>query len=236
MLVHFQQPHSRNRCHQGFLALIFQTLTVFTLLMMAALPASSQDDTLLLREDDRVRGERDAPVTLLEYSDFTCGFCEKFFEETWPLLSSEYVETGKLRLIYRDFPRAISGPSIDSAMAARCAGEQGAYWSMHDRLFSSHRKFSPDQLRQHAEDLGLNVRQFSECFQAERYKESIYRDRMEGGRLGVRGTPHFILYLTHNPDDGPFLVIPGAFPYDVFQEQIERLLQKASTQQSPESL
>jgi len=214
----------------------FPTLSLLIFIFLPALPASSQDAPFMLREDDRIRGDQQAPVTLLEYSDFTCGFCEKFFEETWPLLNSEYIQKGKLRLVYRDFPRAVSGPSIDTAMAARCAGEQGQYWSMHDQLFSSTRKFSQDQLQQQAEDLRLNVRQFNECFQAERYMESIYQDRMEGGRLGVRGTPHFILFLTHNPDEGPFLVIPGAFPFDVFQEQIEKLLGQASTEPRSGSL
>jgi len=214
----------------------FPTLSLLIFIFLPALPASSQDAPFMLREDDRIRGDQQAPVTLLEYSDFTCGFCEKFFEETWPLLNSEYIQKGKLRLVYRDFPRAVSGPSIHTAMAARCAGEQGQYWSMHDQLFSSTRKFSQDQLQQQAEDLRLNVRQFNECFQAERYMESIYQDRMEGGRLGVRGTPHFILFLTHNPDEGPFLVIPGAFPFDVFQEQIEKLLGQASTEPRSGSL
>lgn len=236
MLVPFLQRFSANLYQHILAARLFQTLAVLAVLLLTALPASSQDDTFLLREDDRVRGDQQAPVTLLEYSDFTCGFCEKFFQETWPLLNSEYIQTGKLRLIYRDFPRAVSGPSIDTAMAARCAGEQGQYWSMHDRLFSSSRKFSSDQLQQQAEDLRLNVRQFSECVQEERYIESIYRDRMEGGSIGVRGTPHFILYLTHNPEAGPLLVIPGALPFDTFQEHIEKLLQQASTQESSGAL
>ena len=107
-------------------------LVITTLLFLSGLPASSQDSTFLLRKDDRIRGDQRAPVTLLEYSDYTCGYCEKFFEETWPSLYSDYIQTGKVRLIYRDFPRAISGPSVDTAMAARCAGEQGQYWSMHD--------------------------------------------------------------------------------------------------------
>jgi len=203
-------------------------LVITTLLFLSGLPASSQDSTFLLRKDDRIRGDQRAPVTLLEYSDYTCGYCEKFFEETWPLLYSDYIQTGKVRLIYRDFPRAISGPSMDTAMAARCAGEQGQYWSMHDRLFASHRKFSRDQLQKQAEDLRLNIQQFNKCFQEERYMESIYQDRMEGGSIGVRGTPHFILFLTHNPEAGPFLVIPGAFPYTTFEEQIENLLSKLS--------
>jgi len=236
MPVMFQQRFTAKLYHHMPSFRLVQTLVLLAVFLLTALPANSQDDTFLLREDDRVRGDQQAPVTLLEYSDFTCGYCEKFFEETWPLLFSEYIQTGKLRLIYRDFPRAVSGPSVDTAMAARCAGEQGQYWSMHDRLFSSHRKFSPEQLQQQAEDLRLNVRQFSECVQAERYMESIYRDRMEGGNVGVRGTPHFILYLTHNPKAGPFLVLPGAFPFDAFQEQIEKLLKKASTQESSGSL
>jgi protein-disulfide isomerase len=213
-----------------------QIMIGLAMIFLTVLPASSQEDTFLLRADDRVRGDQHAPVTLLEYSDFTCGYCEKFFEETWPLLFSEYIQTGKLRLIYRDFPRATSGPSVDTAMAARCAGEQGQYWSMHDQLFSSRRKFSSDQIQRQAEDLRLNVRQFSECVQAERYMESIYRDRMEGGSIGVRGTPHFILFLTKNPKAGPFLVIPGAFPFDVFQENIEKLLTQAGTKKNPDPL
>ncbi len=232
MPVNFQQRCSTKLYQHMSSSRLFQTLAVSVVLLIAALPASSQDDTFLLREDDRVRGDQQAPVTLLEYSDFTCGYCEKFFKETWPLIDSEYIQTGKVRLIYRDFPRAVSGPSVDTAMAARCAGEQGQYWSMHDRLFSSRRKFSSDHIQQLAEDLRLNVRQFSQCFQEERYMESIYRDRMEGGTIGVRGTPHFILFLTHNTKAGPLLVIPGAFPFEVFQEQIEKLLGQASTQQS----
>ena len=211
-------------------------LVITTLLFLSGLPASSQDSTFLLRKDDRIRGDQRAPVTLLEYSDYTCGYCEKFFEETWPLLYSDYIQTGKVRLIYRDFPRAISGPSVDTAMAARCAGEQGQYWSMHDRLFASHRKFSHDQLQKQAEDLRLNIQQFNECFQEERYMEAIYQDRMEGGSIGVRGTPHFILFLTHNPEAGPFLVIPGAFPYTTFHEQIEKLLQEPSSQRNSSPL
>jgi protein-disulfide isomerase len=232
MRMHVQATNSNSVSQRRIPGLLLKIGTVLAFLITTTFPASSQDATFMLRQDDRVRGDHKAPVTLLEYSDYTCGYCEKFFEETWPLLFSEYIETGKLRLIYRDFPRAVSGPSVDTAMAAHCAGEQGQYWPMHDQLFASNRKYSPDQLQQQAEDLRLNVRQFSECFQAERYMESIYRDRMEGGSIGVRGTPHFILFLTENPEAGPFLVIPGAFPFDTFQEQIEKLLKQASAPES----
>ena len=236
MSAYFQRHASTSR-HQRLLSTrIFFTPVVLALLfLMTTLPAESAENTFMLREDDRIRGDQKAPVTLLEYSDFTCGFCEKFFAETWPLLYSEYIQAGKLRLLYRDFPRAVSGPSFDTAMATRCAGEQGHYWSMHDSLFSSHQKFSSDQLQHHAEALRLDIRQFNECVHAERYRESIDQDRMEGGSLGVRGTPHFLLYLTHNSEAGPVFAIPGAFPFEVFQEHIEKLLEQASTPQRPES-
>ena len=178
-------------------------------------------------EDDRVRGNPRAPLTLLEYSDFTCGYCEKFFEETWPILFSEYIDTGKVRLVYRDFPRALSGPSVDTALAARCAGEQGRYWAMHDRLFSSSDKFSPAELRQQAENLRLDAKKFDACFEASRYTRDIFKDRIEAGQMGIRGTPHFILYATENPKEA--IAIPGAFPYEVFKEEIDKLLQTVSS-------
>ena len=178
-------------------------------------------------EDDRVRGNPQAPLTLLEYSDFTCGYCEKFFEETWPILFSEYIDTGKVRLVYRDFPRAPSGASVDTALAARCAGEQGQYWAMHDRLFASSNKFSTAQLQQQAEALKLDTQQFASCFEGSRYTQDIFKDRMEGGQLGIRGTPHFILYATDNPQEA--VAIPGAFPYEVFKEEIDKLLQTVSS-------
>ena len=188
---------------------------------------SAQATEGFTEEDDRVRGNPQATLTLLEYSDFTCGYCEKFFQETWPILFSEYIDTGKMRLVYRDFPRALSGPSVDTAMAARCAGEQGQYWAMHDRLFSSSDKFSTAQLQKQAEDLQLDARQFAACLEASRYTQDIFKDRKEAGQLGIRGTPHFILYVTDQPQEA--VVIPGAFPYEVFKEEIDKLLQTVSS-------
>ena len=179
---------------------------------------------LLIRADDVVRGEPNAPVTLLEYSDFTCGFCVKFFHETFPRLLTRYIDTGKVRFVYRDFPRSPSGPALRSAVAARCAGEQQAYWPMHDRLFNSGRKFDTGTLRNNAKALNLDVDRFSECLESQRHLEDIYQDRLEGGTLGIRGTPGFVLFLTDLSPDSEVIVIPGALPFEVFEEEIERLL------------
>ncbi len=209
---------------------IFGGLAIVVLSIGLSFSAGAQATQGFTEEDDRVRGNPQAPLTLLEYSDFTCGFCEKFFQETWPILFSEYIDTGKVRLVYRDFPRALSGPSVDTALAARCAGEQGQYWAMHDRLFASGDKFSPAQLRQQAEALQLDGRQFASCFEASQYTQDIFKDRIEGGQLGIRGTPYFILYATDDPQEA--VAIPGAFPYEVFKEEIDKLLQTVSSPQA----
>ncbi|RMH05571.1 MAG: hypothetical protein D6704_09345 [Nitrospirae bacterium] len=207
-------------------------------LMVLSPPVQGREgkEHFLLRDDGRIRGHAHAPVTLLEYSDFTCGFCTKFFRETWPRLWAEYVQIGKVRLVYRDFPRSLQGPSLDTALAARCAGEQGRYWRMHDHLFTvSTPAYDLTSLRRYAEKLGLDVTQFTACMQSDRYQGPIFRDRLEGGSLGIRGTPAFVLFLTQQGRNGPVLLIPGAFPYEVFQAQIDRLLQLASAPPSPAS-
>lgn len=178
----------------------------------------------LIQEDDVVRGDPKAPITILEYSDFTCGFCEKFFHETFPQLLSQYIETGKVRFVYRDFPRSPGGPALHSSQAARCAGQQDAYWPMHDRLFNSGGQLSMDQLKGYAKELGLKGDQFAQCMDDNEFVTDIFKDRMEGGSLGIRGTPAFVLFPTNVPDNPNLILIPGAFPFETFKEQIDKLL------------
>lgn len=172
--------------------------------------------------DVRLRGNPGAPITLIEYSDFTCGYCQKFFRETWPRLQAKYVETGKVRFLYRDFPRASQGPAVNAAGAARCAGDQGKYWPMHDRLYGGRLDLS--EFQRHARALGLNLPAFTKCVDDGRYTDAIFKDKAEGTSLGFRGTPGFVLMLTHGSTHESPLMIPGAFPFDVFEEEIDRLL------------
>jgi protein-disulfide isomerase len=194
---------------------------VFLLLVATSITPVHAAGTAI-RDDGRVRGNLAAPVTLIEYSDFTCGFCVKFFHETWPRLKAKYVDAGLVRFVYRDFPRAFQGPGLQAAVAARCAGEQGRYWPMHDRLFGSGSHLPPSGFEGHASAIGLNVARFSSCIRADRYVDAILRDRQEGVAFGFRGTPGFVL-LGRDANDEP-LTIPGAFPFEVFDEHIERLL------------
>lgn len=180
-------------------------------------------------DDGRIRGRADAPVTLIEYSDFTCGYCLKFFRDTWPKLQAKYVETGKLRFVYRDYPRADRGPGVEAAVAARCAGAQGRYWAMHDRLFGEGKRLDSEAFRNYAKTIGLNQVVFAQCVDERRYLESIFQDRQEANRWGFHGTPGFILMHTVGgaTEKEPAVAIPGAFPFDDFAEEIERLLRSA---------
>ena len=199
-------------------------VTVGFFFLMAAAVLSGQPSDLLARADDRVRGDPQAPVTLIEYSDFTCGFCLKFFRETWPRLRADYIETGKVRFLYRDFPRGFQGPGLDAAVAARCAGNQGRYWQMHDRLFGDDRRLGPTDLQRHAQTIGLDLPLFSKCLEEAPHTDAIRRDREEGVRLGFVGTPGFVLLRTQGTGQQRPIAIPGAVPFKVFQEQIDRLL------------
>ena len=187
--------------------------------------------------DERVRGNPRAPVTIIEYSDFTCGYCVKFFRETWPLLQAKYVDAGKVRFVYRDYPRADQGVGVAAALAARCAGEQGRYWAMHDRLFAQGPRLDTSQFPHYAKAIGLKPDQYDACVRQETYLESIFEDRSEANRWGFHGTPGFVLLLTNDMSgrvETP-VTVPGAFPFNVFQEQIERLLRRAGATDAPQS-
>jgi len=200
-------------------------------LMLSGISAQAKAPEFLIQADDVVRGDPKAPITLVEYSDFTCHFCKKFFHETFPKLLSEYIETKKVRFVYRDFPRGLGSP-LRAADAARCAGEQDAYWPMHDRLFNSNGQFSPENLKQFATELQLNQGQFAQCLDAHKYFPDIEKDLQDAGSLGIRGTPAFVLFPTKVPDEHNLILIPGAFPYETFKEEIEKLLNLQSTADS----
>lgn len=210
--------------HRAVAAMAYCLVFVGCCLLIAPPALSGPPSDLLARTDDRLRGDPQAPVTLIEYSDFTCGFCLKFFRETWPRLRAEYVETGKVRFLYRDFPRGFQGPGLDAAVAARCAGDQGRYWQMHDRLFGDDRRLGPADLQRHAHTIGLDLPLFSKCLEEAPHTDAIRRDREEGVRLGFVGTPGFVLLRTQGTNQQRPIAIPGAVPFGVFKEQIDRLL------------
>ena len=171
--------------------------------------------------DDFVLGDQNAPVTFVEYGDFQCPFCGKFFEETEPILREKYIKTGKVKFIYRDF--AFLGPeSTWAANAARCAGEQGKFWQYHDYLFSNQRgenqgAFSKDNLKGFAKVLNLDSAKFNTCLDSEKYNDAINKETKAGGEAGVQGTPASFINGT---------LYPGALPPATFTQIIDAELNK----------
>ncbi len=209
-----------------------RVLAVAILLGLSALQMTPAP-TSLAAPDIRLRGNAEAPVTMIEYSDFTCGYCAKFFQETWPRLQAKYVETGKVRFLYRDYPRADQGPGLNAAVAARCAGDQGRYWAMHDQLFAEGGRLDEATVTRYAKGIGLNLSDFGQCIRNGRHVEQIFRDRQEANEWGFRGTPGFVLMYTKKAptDKEPAIAIPGALPFEAFAEEIDRMLASAPIQQ-----
>jgi protein-disulfide isomerase len=194
----------------------------------AALSRPESPPDRLWQPDGRTRGNPHAPVTLIEYSDFTCGYCVKFFRVTWPRLREKYVETGKVRFLYRDYPRDPDGPAMTAAIAARCAGDQGRYWDMHDRLLGG--TIEMDTIQAHAKVIGLNQPAFATCLRDARHRPAILQDKEDGVRIGFVGTPGFLLLRTEQAGKEKPIGLPGAFPVGTFEREIDRLLKLSEVQ------
>lgn len=179
----------------------------------------------LLVEDRPGMGDPKAPLTMVEFSDYQCPFCRRFSITTLSRIKKEYVETGKLRYVFRDFPITKIHPlAVGAAIAAQCAGEQGKYWDMHDLLFQKSRELKPAQLKGHARTLGLDDAKFSECTDSKRYLRQISTDVRDGQRAGVRGTPTFFLGPTKDGKTMTGAALRGAQPYAVFKRTLDAAL------------
>ncbi len=171
--------------------------------------------------DVRSKGSADAAVTIVEYSDYQCPFCSRWVDETYPVILQEYIDTGKVRLEFRDFPLESLHPNaMAAAVAARCAGEQGDYWGMHDRLFGNQSQWSgvadPSEIFSgYAGEMGLDTAAFAACLTSGQFDEAIAQDLQAGQAAGITGTPSFLI-------NGNLVV--GAQPASVFQQALDTLL------------
>ena len=174
-----------------------------------------------------VLGRKDAPVTIVEFSDYECPFCMRFASTTLVKLKKTYIETGKVRLVFRDFPLTNIHPrAAKAAEAAHCAGDQGKYWAMHDRLFRNRRALAPPALKRHAKALGLEADRFAKCLAGGSYAAQVKADLEAGARAGVRGTPTFFIGATGTNGRITGVRVAGAQPMAVFRRIIEAELAK----------
>ncbi len=182
-------------------------------------PTKTPEAPKISVDDDPYLGSNDSKVTIVEFSDFECPFCGKFYRETFPSIKKNYIDTGKVKFVYRDFPLKGHDFAIGASEAADCALEQNKdkYWEYADKLFNNQNALDLNSLKQYAKDLGLNESRFNECLDAEKYRPELVNDANDGIKYGVTATPYFFV-------NG--VAVDGAYPYNVFESVIEQELAK----------
>ncbi|MFH1598514.1 MAG: thioredoxin domain-containing protein [Patescibacteria group bacterium] len=164
-------------------------------------------------QDDHIRGDFNAPVTIVEYSDFQCPYCSKF-HDTMKQVMANY--PNDVRWIYKHFPLdSLHSYARDAAEASECAADQDKFWEYTDELFANQSSITPSYLKQAAKDMGLNTSQFDDCVDSDKYASKVDGDFQGGGNVGVSGTPGNII-------NGQ--LVPGALPYDQMQSLIDSIL------------
>ncbi len=184
----------------------------------AAPSAAAVEVSSVSFEGEPSAGDSSAKVTVIEYSDYECPFCSKFFSESYGKLKTEYIDTGKINFIFKDFPLGFHDKAIPAAAAANCVlrdlGNE-KYFEMHDMIFSNQRSLNDANLKVWATELGIDSANYDSCIIDSSIIDEINEDLVEGSALGVSGTPSFFI-------NGKLIV--GAQPYSVISAEIERAL------------
>ena len=179
-------------------------------------------------DDDPLLGDINAPITIVEFGDFQCPFCKRFHQSTLPDIKSNYIDTGIVNLVWKDFPiQSIHQNAVASSVAGECADDQGLFWELHDKIFEDQAvweglptSIAINNFKRYATELGMDQVQFNECLDSQKYLQEVLDDFSYGSRSGVTGTPAFFI---GNEKTG-FVKISGAQPYSVFESVIESLL------------
>jgi len=181
-------------------------------------PEGSQNEkqkTSVSTDNEPVIGNLNAPVTIIEFSDFQCPFCAKYETQTFPQLKKDYIDPGKAKIVFKNFPLPFHQFAEKAAEAGECAFEQGKFWEYKEKLFENQQALSVDDLKKYAKDLGLDTGQFNNCLDSGKFAAEVQDDLKSGQEAGVEGTPSFLI-------NGQLLV--GAQPFSEFQKIIDEKL------------
>jgi len=182
-------------------------------------------------DNDPVLGEKNAKVTLIDFTDYECPFCKRYFDDTFVQIKKDYIDTGKIKYVVRDLPLSFHANAHKEAQAAECAREQGGdevYYKYHDEIFkrttSNGTGLALDKLSVIANDLGLNGNTLQSCLDSEKYKSEVDKDLADAASVGASGTPTF--FVGKSGPDGVITgtKIVGAQPYSAFQTEIDKQL------------
>jgi len=174
-------------------------------------------------DDDPSMGDSKAPITMIEFSDFQCPYCARFYTEAFSDIKKNYIDTGKVKFVYRDFPLSMHQYAQKAAEAAECAEEQGKYWEYNNALYTKQETWSStgiEGLKQIASDLKLDTTKFNDCLTTGKYTSEVQKDLRDGAAAGVSGTPTFFI---GTPEKG-YQKLVGAQPFSMFKQTIDPLL------------
>jgi protein-disulfide isomerase len=177
-----------------------------------------------------LRGSTNARVAVVVFSDFNCSHCAEFEREIYPKLEEQYLRTGKVRLLFRDLPDRNDADALAKSEAARCAGEQGRFWDMHDVLYLDQSPYSVESSAKWISATGIEAEPFRACMESHRYRDPIRRSIALADRMGIRGTPTFLIGTC---DDSGIVIrseeiFTGVEPIKKFQAILDRLLKQTS--------
>lgn len=182
-------------------------------------------------DDDPVLGDKNAKVTLIDFSDYECPFCKRYFTDTYPQLKKDYIDTGKIKIVFRDLPLNFHANAAREAEAAECARKQGGdtvYFQYHDQIFtkttSNGTGLALDQLPIIARDLKLNVNQFQQCLDSGEFKSEVEKDLADAAMVGATGTPTFFIGKSTTNGEIDAIKLVGAQPYSAFKTIIDEKL------------
>src|ERR1700730_660463 len=176
-------------------------------------------------------GNADAPLTMVEFTDLQCPFCGRFYGSVFEQIKSEYIETGKLRYVSRDFPLETIHPfALTAARASRCAGDQGKFWEMRHSILANNSHLTADTFTKFAEDLRLDATAFSTCVaDSTKFRAEIQKDLADGTAAGVTGTPSFVIGRSGPAGVTGGIRLVGAQPYSAFEATFKELLSEKPT-------
>jgi len=184
-------------------------------------------ETVMSTEGYPFMGNNDAKLTIIEFSDYQCPFCSQYVSETMSQIEKDYVKAGKLKYVFRNFPLPFHQQAYKAAEAASCAGDQGKFWEMHNRLFANQNALDEKNLTDYAKAVGLDPKKFQDCLSIGKHAQEIKKDFEDGEKMGITGTPSFLLGFTdaNGTKVKAVKMIVGAQPYSDFKKAIDSLLE-----------
>lgn len=198
-------------------------------LLQKQLPTQQPNSPVKISVDnDPTIGDPNAPITIIEFSDFQCPFCARFYVQTLPLILDEYISEGKVKLVFRDFPiQSIHPNALPAAVAAECANDQGKFKEMHNVIFENQNQWNKQEtvnalalFSQYANEIQLDQETFDSCLTSGKHIEEIRNDLEDGRNYGVSGTPGFFI----GNDEIGYVELKGAQPFESFKKVIDAQL------------